>query len=230
MYLKAMGIKIYTGENYNKDDYSYLWFINGKFTEQYVYDTSFYSNEQRVYTLYFDSYSDMKDYYDTNNKVYDEKGDWLHIGLENSKYLGIFDLFYKVTLPLSYFIAFFTILFYINLQKTELSYNNKFISVFDYVGYDVGRVVRCFMYLNLLEVLKICCISTIAGVSIAKILNIINEKCIFFEFQIFSYNVEIILIFEIFLIIISCIFIYTFMRKYKYVSWYENIIKNRDLL
>lgn len=230
MYLKAMGIKIYTGENYNKNDYSDLWFINGKFTEQYVYDTSFYSNEQRVYTLYFDSYSDMKDYYDTNNKVYDEKGDWLHIGLENSKYLGIFDLFYKVTLPLSYFIAFFTILFYINLQKTELAYNNKFISVFDYAGYDVGRVVRCFMYLNLLEVLKICCISTIVGVSIAKIINIINEKCIFFEFQIFSYNVEIILIFEIFLIIISCIFIYTFMRKYKYVSWYENIIKNRDLL
>ena len=230
MYLKAMGIKIYTGENYNKDNYSDLWFINGEFTKQYVYDTSFFSNEQRFYTLYFDSYSDMKDYYDSNYKVYDEKGDWLHIGLESSKYLGIFDMFHKVTLPLSYFIAFFTILFYISLQKTQLVYNNKFISIFDYAGYDVGRVIRCFMCLNLIEVLKICCISTIVGISIAKILNIINEKYIFFEFQIFSYNVGMVLIFEIFLIIISCIFIYTFMHKYKYVSWYGNIIKNRDLL
>ena len=197
---------------------------------QYADDKEFYAGNQRGYTLYFDSYSSMKKYYDDNYEMYDERGDFLLNGLRVGNKLGLFDLLYKVFMPLSYFVALFSIIFYINLTKTELTYNNKFISVMDYAGYKVKKVVNTFILLNWLHLVKTCLLGMISALALTKLVNVINEKYIFVEFRIFTYNITMLLIFIGVLLTASIAFTYAFLIKFKKINWYENIIENRDLL
>lgn len=229
-YMRAMGVNIAKGKKYNKGNYESLWYINGDFMSQYVDDTEFYAGNQRSYTIYFDSYSTMKKYYDDNVEMYDERGDFLLNGLSVGNKLGLFDLLYKVFMPLSYFVALFSIIFYINLTKTELTYNNKFISVMDYAGYKVKKVVNTFILLNWMYLIKICSLALVSALALTKFLNVINEKFIFIEFRIFTYNITMLLIFIGVLLMASIVFTYAFLRKFKKINWYENIIENRDLL
>ena len=172
----------------------------------------------------------MKKYYDDNYEMYDERGDFLFNGLRVGNKLGLFDLLYKVFMPLSYFVALFSIIFYINLTKTELTYNNKFISVMDYAGYKVKKVVNTFILLNWLHLVKTCLLGMISALALTKLVNVINEKYIFVEFRIFTYNITMLLIFIGVLLTASIAFTYAFLIKFKKINWYENIIENRDLL
>ena len=124
----------------------------------------------------------------------------------------------------------FTILFYINLIKTEIAYNNKFISVFDYAGYSIGKVINCFIRLNLIHLLKICAICATVAFGITFIVNIVNQKYMFIDFQIFTYNAKILSLFVAGIIFISAIFMNVILRRLKFTSWYENIIAQRDLI
>lgn len=229
-HMRAMGVNIAKGKRYNKVNYESLWYINGDFMSQYADDKEFYAGNQRGYTLYFDSYSSMKKYYDDNYEMYDERGDFLFNGLRVGNKLGLFDLLYKVFMPLSYFVALFSIIFYINLTKTELTYNNKFISVMDYAGYKVKKVVNTFILLNWLHLVKTCLLGMISALALTKLVNVINEKYIFVEFRIFTYNITMLLIFIGVLLTASIAFTYAFLIKFKKINWYENIIENRDLL
>lgn len=171
MYFQAM-------EMYNQETY----FVNSRFTEQYVDNKDFYSYGLRGYTLYFENYSDMKNFYNNNYEKFEEENITLEMGKISGKTLGLFNTMFNMFLPLSVFIAFFTILFYVNLIKTEIAYNNKFISVFDYAGYPVKKVVNSFIGLNLLYLFLICMISAALAFVITYIINFINYKYVFIEF------------------------------------------------
>lgn len=201
------------------------WFINSKFTQQYIYDEKFNSNGNRSYILYFDSYREMKDFY----QDYNETGT-LILGLTSIKELDVFITMFQVFLPMSFLIAIFTILFYINLIKTEIAYNNKFISVFDYSGYPVNKVINCFVRINLIRLLKICSICAVISFGITFIINYLNQKFVFINFQIFTYNIGILSAFILSIIIISAIFMNVILRRLKFMGWYENIINQRDLI
>jgi|GEM_PF-1078981 len=231
MYLKAMGINIHTGDSYDEDDYTDLWFANAKFVEKFASDESFFSTDgQRVYTLFFDSYKEMKEYYKTHKELYNQGENWIYIGITQNDFLGVFKLMYNVLLPLSYFLVLFTTLFYINLIRTELTYNNKFISVFDYAGYNSAHVSKAFTLLSLSETIKIFFVSVVFTVVISTVANIINKKYVFIKFQPFSYNVYIIAIFVCILLSASVLFTGLTLRRYRKVSWYDNILNNRDLI
>lgn len=209
--------------------YSTDWYINSEFTRQYAEDEGFYAGTQRGYLLYFDSYKAMRNYYEENYEAYNEQGSTLLIGLEYGRYADVFRLLFITMLPLAIFIAFFSVLFYVNLVKTELAYNNKFVSVFDYAGYPVGRVIRCFSMLNLLYLLKLCAVSAASAFAITAIVNFVNQQKVFVGFQIFSYNIVLLLAFFL-LIGTACVFFTgIFLRRLRYSSWYENILKQRDL-
>ncbi len=223
-YMQAMDI---TG--YSLNDGS-MWFVNSKLTEQMVEDETLYAGTQRAYTLYFDSYDSLRTFYEEHREFYRDRGDFLHINAENGKLLGLFDLMYNVCLPLAFFIALFTVLFYTNLIKTELVYNNKFISVMDYAGYPVKKVVNYFIGLSILHLLKNCSISIYITLLITSIVNLINEKYLFLKFRIFSYNISMLLTFIGFLLMVCIVFMYLFLNRFKKMNWYENIIKNRDLI
>ena len=70
----------------------------------------------------------------------------------------------------------------------------------------------------------------ISALALTKLVNVINEKYIFVEFRIFTYNITMLLIFIGVLLTASIAFTYVFLIKFKKINWYENIIENRDLL
>ena len=65
---------------------------------------------------------------------------------------------------------------------------------------------------------------------ITVIVNILNRKYAFIEFQIFTYNVPILTGFIAGIVIISVLFMNLFLRRIRYVGWYENLIAQRDLI
>ncbi len=205
------------------------WFVNGKFMEQYVYNKEFHNDGKRTYILCFDSYRDMKAFYNENYEKYAENGG-LIMGLAAISALDVFITMFKVFLPMSFLIAVFTILFYINLIKTEIAYNNKFISVFDYAGYPIKKVINCFIGLNLIHLFKICMLCAVVAFGVTYIVNLVNQKFIFIDFQVFTYNVYILSGFIVSIILISAVSMNVILRRLKFSNWYENITAQRDLI
>ena len=78
--------------------------------------------------------------------------------------------------------------------------------------------------------LKLCAIAGIITFAITIIVNIVNRKTGFVNFQIFSYNPIIIISFFAFLTISTIIFTNVFFRKVKASSWFDILISNRDLI
>ena len=205
-------------------------FLNSKFMQQYTENEELY-NSLFCYNcnIYFDSYKSMKNFYNENYQAFRQKRHFLYLGLEY-KLNSIFGTMFELFLPMAVFIAFFTVLFYVNLLKTELSYNNKFISVFEYAGYPVKKVIRCFAGMNILYLLRTCLIASTAAFIITYAVNLINQKYIFIYFQIFTYNVPMLLGFIAFICLVSVISVNVILGRLKFTGWYENIISNRDLM
>lgn len=198
-------------------------FVSGKFTERYLDDEGSAANECKRYVLYFDTYRDMKNFYNSNPDaiIY-------YPNVPETRY--VFEVMFYIMLPLSIFVALFTILFYINLIKTEIAYNNKFFSVFEYSGYRIKKVVNYFIRINFLYLLRICLIAAALALLITFLLNRINYKCGLFGFQLFTYNVPMIVSFIVGVIAISFMTVNVFLRRVRLSSWYENVIAQRDLL
>lgn len=198
-------------------------FVNSKFTERYIEDEGSASSAFKRYVLYFDTYKDMKNFYSSNE-------DKIIYFPSVPKTREVFETMFNIMLPLSIFIALFTVLFYINLIKTEIAYNNKFISVFEYSGYRKKKVINYFIWINFLYLLRLCLISTSLAMLITYILNKINFKFELFGFQLFTYNVPIILSFIVGIIALSFVTVNVLLRRVRLSSWYENVIAQRDLL
>ncbi|MCD8120530.1 MAG: ATP-binding cassette domain-containing protein [Lachnospiraceae bacterium] len=231
MYMKAMGVNIQTGEKYSSEKYADLWFINGKFMEQYADNSDFHAAEsQRSYVLYFDSYKSMKDWYDQNRDAFSEQGDSLLTGFETISYRTVFDAMYRVILPLSFAILFFTVLFYLNLQRVELVYNSRFLSAFDYLGFPPKKVMQCFIWLNAAELIRAFLGCAAAAALVMCVVNLVNRYCLFVVFQIFTWNWKLLSGFGAFFLLISLAVNQMFFRKFGKVSWYENMVRHRDLL
>lgn len=233
MYLNAMGIDIVAGKNYNEENYTQLFFASSELTEMFETDDNFYTGGscQRCYLLFFDSYQKMKEYYQDHLEIFDSKDNVIvNYNLLNGNLYNVFTLLFYVMLPISIFMAFFTCLFYTSLKKTEFVYNSSFISVFEYSGYDKKKVINRFVLLNTIETLKLCTISVCITLLITNIVNYLNGKFGFVNFQIFSYNPVIIISFLSFLVISSIIFVNMFFHKVKAASWFDILISNRDLI
>lgn len=219
---------------FNAATNSYSWFANSKLTEQFLDNPDFYdvTNGKKVrrYNLYFKSYRDMKNFYEENYEKFEEQGHWLNMTFYLAKEQDVFIMMFRTLLPLSVFVAFFTIIFYINIIKTEIAYNNKFFAVFDYAGYSLTKVRNSFIMLNLCHLLRTGVIAAVITFIITFLINLINQKYVFVGFQIFTYNIGILAGFVIFMGFVSVISTNLLLRRLKITGWYENIISNRDLI
>ncbi|MGI6744942.1 MAG: ABC transporter ATP-binding protein [Acutalibacteraceae bacterium] len=232
-YLNALDFGIDTGKSYNPDNYIDLFFVNSKLIANLEDDDSFYigKSHQRSYQIYFNSYKDMKAYYDNyGGEINENKGVTATYSNLNNNLYEVFELLFYIMLPIAVFMVLFAILFFAALKKTEYVYNNKFISVFEYSGYSKAKVINRFILLNIFELIKIYTISASAAFVIALTVNAINGKYAFVNFQIFSYNITLIFVFLLFMVLTSLIFVTILFRKVKVLSWYENLIAGRDLI
>ena len=223
-YLRSANTPMSTGEDYNSDNYQNLFYINSLFMDDYFYDESFYQDgEKRGYQIYFDTYKNAKKFMANYNEQYGT----VSVGNITSGVEETFIIMAGVLLPLAFLIMFLAILFYGNLIGTELAYNSRFISAFNYAGYNLRDIIRCFIWLNTLRLLKICAIASAIAVAITIVINFINSKIIFIGFQIFTYNPMLIIIFVIAMCFCAAVSINIFLRRTKAKTWYENIIASR---
>lgn len=212
-------------------DYDSLYF-NSKLTDRFVNAEDYYMENQRKYYLYFDSYRDLSDFYDKYYETFLEKNEYLSIssrvnaGMLNDTIhmLGV------VLVPLSIFMAAFTVLFYTDLLRTEVAYNNRFIAVFEYSGYSKKKVISCFVAIHILRLILMSFISFTIAFLITETVNIINRKLVFIGFQLFTLNLPLMLSFLLFVVLLSLLSISVSLHRLKVSSWYENLIRQRDLL
>ena len=213
------------------DDHS--MYFNSKLTDRFIDDENYYmGDEQRTYHLYFDSYLDLSAFLDKYYDPLSEVRGHLYIGAgathgptnETIIMLG------TVLFPLSIFMAIFTVLFYSTLLKTEITYNNRFIAVFEYAGCPKEKVLSAFAAIHVLRLLIMALISFSVAFGIAEAVNIANRNMVFIGFQLFTLNPPVMVIFLLSAILLAWISITVSLRRLKISSWYENLIRQRDLL
>lgn len=232
-YMSSFGVSYQDPEVYNPEDEINRFYISSAFTAQFEEDDSFYTspNGQRTYYLLFDSYKEMKNYHDR----YIEKlkqidsvtvtDDLLYV----EERFGFAPLCYTL-LPIAVFMVFFSTLFYIALKKTEFAYNNRFIAVFEYSGYSKKKVISRFILLNLLDLLKSLVIAEGVAFGLSLVVNYFNHKNVFISYEIFTYNLPLILGYNLIVILTALIAMNILFRRVKVASWYENLIRTRDLI
>ncbi len=225
-YMRSIDVNIADKSGYEPENYLNLFFINSLVTDDLIYDEKCYYHGQREYYLFFDSYESLKEFteiYDEDyGKIYEPV---LSVGVsESAQILAV------VCLPLAFLILLISVLFYANIIGTELAYNSRFISAFNYVGYDIKDIVRGFALLNSARLAVICLISAGISFGIAQTVNYINYRNVFVGFRIFTFSPLMITIFIAILCISAAVSINVFLRRAKARTWYESIITSRDLL
>jgi hypothetical protein len=135
-----------------------------------------------------------------------------------------------VLLPLSACMAIFTVLFYANLLKTEIAFNNRFVGVFEYSGYSKRRVLSCFVLLHTIRLLLISAISFLIALAVTGIVNFINQKVVFIGFRLFTWNTWLLSGFFLLVVAFSLCSTWLSLRRVKMSNWYENILHQRDLI
>ena len=232
-YLESLGVSIDSGDSYSAEDYGELCFFNSKLTDKYEDDESFYfgNSRSRVYQIYFDTYKDMRAYYD---KYYDKltsyRGVILSYDDAGFEYESLFTILCLVLLPLGLYTAIFTTLFFAALKKTEFQHNSRFIAVFEYSGYEKKEIIRCFILLNILELVIIMSIAELFAFLLTLAINALNRAFLFVSFDIFSYNILLILAYNLLVIIMSSLAVSLLFRRVRVLSWYESLISSRDLI
>ena len=224
-YLKAMGVDIEIGNEYSYND---LFFVNSKITDALEDDKAFFMGDKRTYQLYFDSFRDMKAYYDKYADRLDVRTvsyDSVDVSMKFT-----FEAMAITLLPLAGFMVFFSTLFYIALKKTEFVYNNRFVAVFEYSGYDKKKVISRFILLNLLELVRLMLIAEAAAFLLTSAVNLLSGRMIWVYFQLFTYNIWLIFLFNAFILLVSALAFNIMFRRVKVSSWYDNLIAARDLI
>lgn len=208
-----------------------VYFISSSLARELSQDPLYHATgDKRTYKVYFDSYGDMMQFYEQSAEELQSLGARIEPGWRNYELESLFSNMSMLLLPTSLLILLFSVLFFINIQKTEISYNSKFISVFNYAGYPLGRVISCFVNVSIarLLVIGLCCMGGAFLLTLAG--NAINAHYMIFKFQLFSYN-PVLLALYLLLLCLSCFALsHLLLRPLRYRTWYENIVSARDLI
>lgn len=230
-YLHNMGISIFD----EKEMYDDLYCISAAITNKYLEDKEFFSIKGgggvRHYTLFFESYDDMMDFYNEYEEITDNMdGVILSQPYIELSLVHVFNMMNKYIYPIAIFVMAMAILFYYQTQKTELMYNKKIFAVFQYLGYKTYKVKMVWMLYSVFELLKVFIVSGVMAFTISTVINIINREIKVIPFEIFTYNLQ--NIFIMFAItatmgIVNGIYL---LRKIKSSNISENLVEQRDLI
>ncbi len=231
-YLRAMDIGIQPDAQYDPKNYANLYFINGELIRPLENDPEFYmTGHQRRYRLFFSSYSDMRAYQKANAQPLAEDPNLLvedctyHLGLEDS----LLFTFYTM-LPVTLFLAVFSVTFFSALKKAEFLRGSQFVAVFTYAGYDKKTVLRRFITMNLLEMIVLSSLAAGIALGMTWSINWLNRRLELVNFQIFTYNLPMLAAYLLLIWGSAWLCCNRMLRKVKVASWYDIHIASRDLL
>lgn len=201
--------------------------ISAAITNQYASDYKFSYNGERVYTLYFDSYSDMMDFYmEMNGKgLYSLTMPGMMVDAEI-----IFYSLNKYLFPISIIVMLMAAIFYYQTQKTELIYNAKMFVVFQYLGYTVKTIKLSWLINSVLELIKSLICSGILSYVLAYVVNVINRSSKLFYFELFSFDLDVLVKLCVAVIVIGVANSLLMLNKIKPENINKNLVEQRDLL
>ena len=230
LYLNGCGAQI-SLQQAQISDRSTRFFVNAALLASLVENPDFFRDEeQRSYYLYFSSYAALDRFVKRYESVFREKNAYLvNMGIRVETQFRI-ESFSQILLPFALLIAAFTVIFYAELYKTEFVHNNSFISVFEYAGYSKKLVLKKLMNLCLLEFMKIQGLAFLLALSLAWIINSLNHRFFWVEFELCSFHPVLVPFFLISLVLFAALSITKRFQKVRVRSWYENLLANRDVL
>ena len=215
------------------------YFVSAATIIPLIQDPAFYSGSggrQRVWYLYFDSYKFMSRFYETYkedlNRSLDDDGGRVMLDLQGIplEYSMSWPLISVILLPLSALMILLTVLFFVGMKRTELAYNNRFIAVFEYAGYEKKAVIRRLILLSLCELLGQIGLAACLAFLLTLVGNAINYHYFFLPLQLFTYNLWILGGFFLSVMLFAWLYLHVSFRKIETKSWYELLRQTRDLL
>ena len=215
------------------------YFVSAATIIPLIQDPAFYSGSggrQRVWYLYFDSYKFMSRFYETYkeglNRSLDDDGGRVMLDLQGIplEYSMSWPLISVILLPLSALMILLTVLFFVGMKRTELAYNNRFIAVFEYAGYEKKAVIRRLILLSLCELLGQIGLAACLAFLLTLVGNAINYHYFFLPLQLLTYNLWILGGFFLSVILFAWLYLHVSFRKIETKSWYELLRQTRDLL
>ncbi len=201
--------------------------ISAAITNKYIDDDKFNSRDKKYYTLYFDSYSDMMDFY---NEMNGQGSFSLSLPEMMPDAEIIFYSLNRYLFPISIVVMLMAVVFYYQTQKTELVYNSKMFVVFQYLGYSVRGIKLTWLVNSVLDLLKTLVCSGVLALVIAHVVNIINRSYKLFYFEVFSYDIDVLVKMFMAIIAMGVINSLLMLRKIKPQNINKNLVEQRDLL
>lgn len=202
-------------------------FLNSAFTQQFECDDNFYCHGKRLYVAYFDKYSEMMNFYENAKDI---DGAILTYNSIDSQISTFFEAMFYVLIPLIVMTTVMSVLFYYQTQKIELAYNKHIYAIYQFLGYKRKNIIFSFMLGNLIEISEIIILSIIPSALFMLFTNIINNVLEIVNFQIFTFNYKLIVIYIASLLFFSILYSFFNLLKVLDKGWYSLLGIQRDLL
>lgn len=215
-------------------------FFNEEYTNQYLYDDKMSSYEiqgaskgKSKMIIYFDSFSNMMDFYEKNEVYEINDAEHIYVVPISDRFQDIMSTFRSISIilvPTSLVAILFSSLFYVFSRKQYFINSLRNICVYQYYGYSWNVVVRAQIVYILREIVGSVSIGVVMSMFTAFILNQINKIFHFFPFYPFTMNLIPIVLTAI---VIVCFVTSILMLNFKAINktrWYDLLKVRRDLL
>ena len=116
------------------------------------------------------------------------------------------------------------------MSRAEFTYNNAFVSVFEYAGYERKRILQELVLLGTMNFLKLLVLATAIALPLSMFGNYFNHRLMFTDYELFSYNPFLLAAYYSGAVLLAAMLLTLRFRRVKQLSWYENLIANRDVL
>ncbi len=230
IYLNACGAD-YILDNPDSGMMDNLFFVNAALIRDLDQDENFFMGEgQRSYFLFFDSFDGFESFYQTYRQAFARQDCWLtrnavhHIEEWELPYVS------WILLPFALLAALFTVVFFAEMSRAEFTYNNAFVSVFEYAGYARKRILRGLVLLGTLNFVKLLGLATLIALPLSLLGNLLNHRRMFTDYELFSYNPVLLAAYYGGAVLLAAGLLSLRFHRVKQLSWYENLIANRDVL
>lgn len=235
VYLNSIGtdINLRSSEEEMHRSLENLYFVSAVSVNSLREDKNFYSLRTDVptrdYYIFFSSTEAMLRFQDDwSEPILEAKGLLMNEGVPYI--LRNWESYVPILLSVSASILLFVVLFYGQLRRTELIYNNRFISVLEHVGYDKKHVMRCFIMLNMWNLIKQMFLAGVLAFILTTLFNYLNRKHSWVSLELFTYNPLLIGLVLLCILLTALLTLCYQLKTVKTRSWYENLIANRDIL
>ena len=230
IYMNACGAD-YILDNPDSGMTDSLFFVNAALIRDLDRDENFFMGEgQRSYFLFFDSFDGFESFYQTYRQEFARQDCWL---TRNAVHLiEEWELPYLswIFLPFALLAALFTVIFFAEMSRAEFTYNNAFVSVFEYAGYPRKRILRGLALLGTLNFVKLLGLATAIALPLSLLGNFINHRRMITDYELFSYNPILLAAYYGGAVLLAAGLLSLRFHRVKQLSWYENLIANRDVL